>query len=76
LGFSAEELAAFGKLAVYSRPDTAIVAIYKTIFGELFKKADKSLDILDNIYILSWGDKFTVQQATSYIKKIVTITTT
>ena len=76
LGFSAEELAAFGKLAVYSKPDTAIVAIYKTIFGELFKKADKSLDILDNIYILSWGDMFTVQQVTSYIKKIVTIITT
>jgi hypothetical protein len=74
LGFSTDELTEFNKLAIYSRPDVDIVSIYKTIFGELFKKAEKSLDILNNIYILSWSDKLTTQQAVNYVKKISSLT--
>ena len=70
LGFSDTEKSALNELANYDQIDKAVIANYKTMYADLFKKANKSIAILDTLYTLSWNEKINIAQATAYVNKI------
>lgn len=70
LGLNEREKAKFAELANYDYVDKAVIANYKTMFADIFKKANKNIINLDTMYTLSWGDKINMAQVASYINGI------
>jgi hypothetical protein len=68
IGFSDAERKKISQLANYDKIDKMIIYHYKTIFREVFKKANKDIGILDHMYTLSWDDKITATHVTNYVK--------
>jgi hypothetical protein len=74
VGFSEIEKKKLMQLSNYDNIDKLVVYHYKTIFREIFKKANKDTAILDHIFTLSWNERVTTSQITNYIKQMNKIT--
>lgn len=73
IDFSDAEHKKIKQLANYDHVDSITLYHYKTIFRDVFKKAGKEIGILDHIYTLSWNDKITNTQLSSFVKSLTKI---
>lgn len=53
---------------LFDKIDKIILQYYKFIFKDIFKKSESNIDILDNVFVMSWNDKVTHTQINSFLK--------